>query len=50
MKMDFQYSNQPEPYKERSKQILKAHPEVRNLIGRNLASAVITIFVVLYNF
>ena len=44
--MDFQYSNQPEPHKERTKQILKAHPEVRNLIGRNAFSAVITIFVV----
>ncbi len=33
--MDFQYSDQPEPHKERTKQILKAHPEVRNLIGRN---------------
>ena len=44
--MDFQYSDQPEPHKERTKQILKAHPEVRNLIGRNPVSAVITIFVV----
>ena len=38
--MDFQYSDQPEPHKERTKQILKAHPEVRNLIGRNPVSAV----------
>ena len=48
--MDFQYSDQPEPHKERTKQILKAHPEVRNLIGRNPASAVITIFVVALQF
>ena len=44
--MDFQYSNQPEPHKERTKQILKAHPEVRNLIGRNVFSAAIILFVV----
>ncbi len=48
--MDFQYSNQPEPHKERTKQILKAHPEVRNLIGRNPVSALITIFVVALQF
>ena len=48
--MEFQYSNQPEPHKERTKQILKAHPEVRNLIGRNPVSAVITIFVVALQF
>lgn len=44
--MDFQYSDLPEPHKERTKQILKAHPEVRNLIGRNAFSAVLVIFVV----
>jgi sphingolipid 4-desaturase/C4-monooxygenase len=48
--MDFQYSDQPEPHKKRTKQILKAHPEVRNLIGRNPVSAVITIFVVALQF
>lgn len=48
--MDFQYSDQPEPHKERTKQILKAHPEVRTLIGRNPVSAVITIFVVALQF
>ena len=48
--MDFQYSDKPEPHKERTKQILKAHPEVRNLIGRNPVSAVITIFVVSLQF
>ncbi|MDH3267562.1 MAG: hypothetical protein OEM46_01790 [Ignavibacteria bacterium] len=48
--MDFQYSNLPEPHKERTKQILKAHPEVRNLIGRNPISAVITLFVVALQF
>lgn len=48
--MDFQYSDQPEPHKERTKQILKAHPEVRNLIGKNPISAVITIIVVALQF
>jgi sphingolipid 4-desaturase/C4-monooxygenase len=48
--MDFQYSDQPEPHKERTKQILKAHPEVRNFIGRNPVSAVITILVVALQF
>jgi len=48
--MDFQYSDLPEPHKERTKQILKAHPEVRNLIGRNPISAVITLFVVALQF
>jgi len=47
---NFQYSDQPEPHKERTKQILKTHPEVRNLIGRNPVSAVITIFVVALQF
>ena len=46
MKKDFQYSDKPEPHKERTRQILKAHPEVRNLIGRNPVSALITVFVV----
>ncbi|MFA7228957.1 MAG: fatty acid desaturase [Melioribacteraceae bacterium] len=35
---DFKYSELPEPHKERTRQILKAHPEVRNLISRNRAS------------
>jgi sphingolipid delta-4 desaturase len=44
--MDFQYSDLPEPHKERTKQILKAHPEIRKLIGRNSYSAVLVILVV----
>ncbi len=32
---DFRYSNQPEPHKERTREILKAHPEVRTFISRN---------------
>jgi len=43
--MDFQYSDLPEPHKERTKQILKAHPEVRELIGRNSFSAVLVVLI-----
>jgi len=34
-KKDFKYSELPEPHKERTRKILKAHPEVRNFITRN---------------
>jgi sphingolipid delta-4 desaturase len=44
---DFQYSDQPEPHKQRTKDILKAHPEVREFIGRNPLSALIVVSVVL---
>lgn len=44
---DFTYSDQPEPHKIRTKEILKAHPEVRNLIGRNPYSFLIILFIVL---
>ena len=45
-KRDFIYSDQPEPHKERTKSILKSHPEVRTLISRNPKSFLITLFVV----
>src|SRR5881392_1650669 len=32
---DFVYSTEPEPHRIRTKNILKEHPEIRNLIGRN---------------
>ena len=32
---DFKYSDQAEPHKERTREILKAHPEIRELISRN---------------
>ncbi len=41
---NFSFSSEPEPHKERTKQILKAHPEVRNLIGKNP----FTIFAILF--
>ena len=47
MKKDFQYSDQPEPHKQRTRDILKAHPEVREFIGRNPLSALIVVSVVL---
>lgn len=46
IKLDFSYSNDPEPHKERTKAILKSHPEVRELIGRNPLSFLIILFVV----
>lgn len=44
---DFSYSDQPEPHKERTKAILKSHPEVRTLISRNSFSLELTIGIVL---
>ena len=35
MNRDFSLSEQPEPHRERTRGILKQHPEVRSLIGRN---------------
>jgi sphingolipid delta-4 desaturase len=47
---NFWHSDLPEPHRERTKTILKDHPEIRNLIGRNSYSALIVIFVVLLQF
>ena len=33
--LDFTYSAKPEPHRGRTKAILKAHPEIRQLIGKN---------------
>src|SRR5574338_182375 len=46
IKLDFAYSNDPEPHKERTKAILKAHPEVRQFIGRYPVSFMLILFVV----
>jgi sphingolipid 4-desaturase/C4-monooxygenase len=35
MDREFSFSEQPEPHRERTRGILKQHPEVRTLIGRN---------------
>ena len=44
---DFTYSDLPEPHRQRTKDILKSHPEVRNLISRNPYSFLIILFVVI---
>lgn len=44
-KRDFSYSENPEPHKQRTKAILSAHPEVRELIGRNPASFILILLV-----
>jgi len=46
IKKEFQFSNAPEPHKERTRAILKAHPEVREHIGRNPVSFLIILFAV----
>jgi len=46
IKLDFSYSSDPEPHKERTKAILKAHPEVREFIGRYPVSFLLVLFVV----
>lgn len=43
---DFTYSTSPEPHRMRTRQILKAHPEVRTLIGRNPVSFAVILFLV----
>ena len=45
-KKEFIYSDTPEPHKARTKEILKKHPEIRELIGRNPFSFIILLFVV----
>jgi len=44
--LSFIYSKDNEPHRNRTKQILKDHPEVRNLIGKNPWTIVPTILVV----
>ena len=43
---DFIWSNVPEPHRARSLQILRAHPSVRELFGRNPLTAVVCLGVV----
>lgn len=43
---DFQYSSSPEPHASRTREILKKHPEVRSLIGKNPYSFLIILGVV----
>jgi sphingolipid delta-4 desaturase len=43
---DFIFSNAPEPHRGRTKQILKQHPQIRNLIGKNNLTFLAIIFLV----
>jgi sphingolipid 4-desaturase/C4-monooxygenase len=43
---DFQYTDSEEPHRQRTKDILGAHPEIRNLMGRNPFSFVLILLVV----
>ena len=43
---DFIFSDAPEPHRLRTKQILKQHPQIRNLIGKNLVTFYAILFLV----
>jgi len=45
--MNFFQSQLDQPHPDRTQRILKAHPEVRTLFGRNPRTAAILLFVVL---
>jgi sphingolipid 4-desaturase/C4-monooxygenase len=45
-KPDFYYTDTEEPHKQRTKDILNAHPDVRNLMGRNPFSFVLIVLIV----
>ncbi|NWF51072.1 MAG: fatty acid desaturase [Ignavibacteriaceae bacterium] len=45
-KFQFQFSDQPEPHRARTKEIIKNHPEIRNLIDRTPASFLLILLVV----
>lgn len=44
--VDFVFSNNPEPHRLRTKQILKQHPQIRNLIGKNVNTIYAILFLV----
>ena len=44
-KNEFMHSNLPEPHRQRTKEIITSHPEIRKLIGRNPYSFLIIILV-----
>lgn len=50
IRKDFEYSQAPEPHKTRTKEIIKSHPEIRLLIGRNIFSFILILFVVSLQF
>src|ERR1043165_163378 len=43
---EFVFSNSPEPHRLRTKEILKQHPQIRKLIGKNVNSFFAIVFVV----
>ena len=45
MRKEFHYSQDDQPHPERTRAILKAHPEVRSLMGRNPATALIAVLI-----
>jgi sphingolipid delta-4 desaturase len=47
---DFAYSDTPEPHKERTRRLLQAHPEARELITRNPFSALLLAAIVALQF
>jgi sphingolipid 4-desaturase/C4-monooxygenase len=47
---DFTFVDYPEPHIKRSREILKAHPEVRSLMGRNPWTAVVAISIISLHF
>ena len=47
-KKDFVYSSHSEPHRIRTKQILKSHPDVRKLIGKNPKTILAIVFLVLF--
>ncbi len=44
--LDFTYSSAPEPHRGRTKAILKSHPEIRQLIGKNPMTFWVTVGIV----
>src|SRR3989442_4221415 len=46
-KSDFVFSEKPEPHRIRTKQILKQHPQIRKLIGKNRITFLVIVLLVL---
>lgn len=49
-KKDFEYSETAEPHRARTKEIIKAYPEIRTLIGRNPYSMLLILLIVTIQF
>ncbi|MEJ7679283.1 MAG: hypothetical protein WKG06_15790 [Segetibacter sp.] len=46
MEKNFRWSEESEPHKLRTKEIIKKHPEIRELIGRNPYTSLVILFCV----